>query len=264
MQKRRSPKFKGMDRQEHDKILHQYLSRQAIAGNSDLCPLNSPSTKANAVAAAAAAKGIRVLPILRAANSAERDTGTQHSTNTYKGTEGNFINRKAAANLSRVEAFKKKDLRGGKRARQTHLSVGKHRPRDIQEHQTVPSAFKTQYKIVSAAQISPSTQDDSIQRSISPKAKNSYAQWTISSKGNYSSGVRSNENLQPSTSIGAFMEQRVPTQKLPGFRVVENLGFENPTEEMMRRWQQQFGNKLPVFDLLDLSNEQNLYHSKKR
>ena len=83
------------------------------------------------MAAAAAAKGIRILPILRATNSAERDTGTQYSTNTYNGNEGS---RKAAANLSRVEAFKKRDLRGGKRARQTHLSVGKQRLRDFQEH----------------------------------------------------------------------------------------------------------------------------------
>ena len=83
------------------------------------------------MAAAAASKGIRVLPVLRAANSAERETGTQQSSYTYKVAEGN---RKAAANLSKVEAFKKRDLRGGKRARQTHLSVGKHRPRESQEH----------------------------------------------------------------------------------------------------------------------------------
>ena len=60
------------------------------------------------------------------------------------------------------------------------------------------------------------------------------------------------------------MEPRVPTSKFLGSRVIENLGFVNPTEEMMRRWQQQFGRKLPAFDLLDLSNEQNLYQSKKR
>ena len=103
------------------------------------------------MAAAAAAKGIRVLPILRATNSVERDVGPQVSSIAHKGVERTFSNRKAVANLSRVEAFKKRDLRGGKRARQTQLSVGKHRLRDLHDHQTVPSAFKTQYKIVSIA-----------------------------------------------------------------------------------------------------------------
>jgi len=68
--------------------------------------------------------GMKVLPPIKAMSSSlERAvaSGVGYSSNfSQKPTT-----RHVTAELNRVETFKKRDLRGGKRARQTQLSVGK-------------------------------------------------------------------------------------------------------------------------------------------
>lgn len=73
------------------------------------------------------ASGMKVLPpIKQSASSLERTTGVSYST-AQSTANGAALQsqRQMTAEVYRVEAFKKRDLRGGKRARQTQLSVGK-------------------------------------------------------------------------------------------------------------------------------------------
>ena len=87
--------------------------------------------------------------------------------------------------MNRVEAFKKRDMRGGKRAR-AQLSVAKTQQRTISHGS---NTITNELVIANIAQGSPSTQEDS---SIGR---------TISSKGDNSTGMRSNENLQCSSPL---------------------------------------------------------------
>ncbi len=77
--------------------------------------------------------------------------------------------------------------------------------------------MKSERLVGSIAQASPSTQDDSIGR-------------TISSKDNNSTGIRSDENLHGSP------VERMATNQTSALQVIENLEFESPMEEMTRRW----------------------------
>ena len=47
-------------------------------------------------------------------------------------------------------------------------------------------------------------------------------------------------------------------------QVIENLEFENPMEEMTRRWQKQVETTLPTIDIMDISSEGNPLLEKKR
>lgn len=83
------------------------------------------------------------------------------------------------------------------------------------------------------AMASPSTQDESLRR-------------TISSKDNNSTGVCSDENLHISP-LEAFKKQS------SALTVIENLEFANPMEEMTRRWQSKIEKVIPAIDLLDIA-----------
>ena len=145
------------------------------------------------------------------------------------------MNRKPTGELVRVENFKKRDLRGGKRTRQTHLSVGK---TSQQQRSALNSNMKSERNIASIAMASPSTQDESLGH-------------TNSSKGNNSTGDRSDENLHLGSPMEALMQQSSALQ------VIENLEFEVPKEEMTRRWQAKIEKTLPKIDLQDIAQEGN-------
>ena len=99
--------------------------------------------------------------------------------------------------------------------------------------------------MLSIAQVSPSTQEDSLRR-------------TISQGDNNSTNHRSVENLRLSPG------QRLTTCRTTALQVIENLEFVNPMEEMMRRWQQKVEGTLPTIDIIDISAEGNPHQESKR
>ena len=78
------------------------------------------------------------------------------------------------------------------------------------------------------------------------------------SSGENSAGNRSDENLRLSP------DQLQKTSHTTALQVIENLAFENPMDEMMRRWQQQVESTLPTIDIIDLSAEGNPKGETKR
>ena len=98
--------------------------------------------------------------------------------------------------------------------------------------------MKSERNIASIAMASPSTQDESLGH-------------TNSSKGNNSTGDRSDENLHLGSPMEALMQQSSALQ------VIENLEFEVPKEEMTRRWQAKIEKTLPKIDLQDIAQEGN-------
>lgn len=42
------------------------------------------------------------------------------------------------------------------------------------------------------------------------------------------------------------------------------LAFENPSDEMVRRWKEMIEKTLPAIDLIDLAAEHNYFYSDKR
>ena len=208
---------------------HEYLSSKMHAsGTRDLCPANTPALKMSLNGA------LQVLPPLKMSNSQER------TSNCFK-TSKMESQRTLTGELDRVEAFKKRDLRGGKRTRQPHLSVGKSL---LQQTSVRNSNKKSERKMASIAMASPSTQDESLRR-------------TISSKDNNSTSVRFDENLHCSP----FEALR---QQSSALQVIENLEFANPMEEMTRRWQANIEKVIPAIDLVDIAAEGNPFESRKR
>lgn len=140
---------------KQDLIVHEYLANKAIP-NTNLCPSNNtPSSKLlSGGSSVSPTKAIKVLPPLKPTSSSlERVSGGQQ----------NILHpiKRTTEDLNRVELFKKRDLRGGKR-KQTHLSVGKTAGQTQRTSSlTQVSAVKSERKILSIAQGSPSTQEDS-------------------------------------------------------------------------------------------------------
>ena len=99
-----------------------------------------------------------------------------------KGFTATIPARQATGELIRVENFKRRDLRGGKRTRQTHLSVIK-TSSNMGKSLIAAGHMRTERKTTQLAISSPSTQDESIAH-------------TLSSKGNQSNGLQSDMNLQ--------------------------------------------------------------------
>lgn len=188
-------------------ILQQYLASKNLSTNTNNS--NTPSSKL------LGPSGIpmKVLPPLKASSSLERASiGPSYSTKL------SFMqpSRHMTAELERIEVFKKRDLRGGKRTRQSNPSVGKPNINRNSSNKKYGSTMKSERLLGSIAQASPSTQEDSVRR-------------TFSSRDNNSTGRGSNENLQtssPKTWMG----------HTSALQVIENLEFVNPMEEMTRRW----------------------------
>ena len=134
---------------KHDKVVKEYLSNKAIA-TSGHAPANTPSTKL--VSGTTFAQGLKVLPPIKPASSSlERVSGGNHPVLAPK--------RNPTEEITRVKNFQTRDLRGGKRHKQTYLSVGKtqkHTDRGIVLSQE-NSEVKSERKIFSIAQASPST-----------------------------------------------------------------------------------------------------------
>ena len=86
-----------------------------------------------------------------------------------------------------------------------------------QRNSLIASNMKSDRLTGLIAQGSPSTQDDSLRR-------------TISSKDNKSIGIRSDENL-PGSPV-----ERMATNQTDALQVIDNLEFESPMQEMTRRW----------------------------
>lgn len=98
-------------------IMKEYLTGKGLGGTSrDLCPSNTPTV------AAFTNGGMKVLPPIKASsNSLERTTSYGYSASLVGIQQPT---RQVTGDLARVDAFKKRDLRGGKRAR-APVSVGK-------------------------------------------------------------------------------------------------------------------------------------------
>lgn len=217
-------------------IVHEYLANKTIP-NMNLCPSNNTPSSKLLGGGVSPAKGLKVLPPLKPTSSSLERVSGGHATILHP-------LKRPTDDLNRVELFKKRDLRGGKR-KQIHLSVGKtagHSQRT--SSLTQASTIKSERKILSIAQGSPSTQEDSQRR-------------TISSRGGNSTNQRSNENLYQSP-------QKFTTCHASALQVIENLEFVNPMEEMTRRWQQRVESSLPTIDIMDISAEGNPYQERKR
>lgn len=113
-------------------LVHEYLSNKGqISGSKELCPSNTPNVKVTTATNSA----LKVLPPITKSSSQER---------TSTGMTATLPTRHVTGELIRVENFKKRDLRGGKRVRQSHQSVGK---THIQRHSVLTSNLKTDRKV---------------------------------------------------------------------------------------------------------------------
>ena len=104
--------------QKQDMIVHEYLTSKVIGtSNRDLCPQNTPAAKINT----APGSGMKVLPPIKASSSLERTSQFSTSSSGVQGGGGsNYLGQGSRqTGLDRGNEFKKRDLRGGKRARQT-------------------------------------------------------------------------------------------------------------------------------------------------
>ncbi len=80
---------------------------------------------------------------------------------------------------------------------------------------------------------------------------------TISSKGNNSNGLRSNENLQCASPMARTMYDNTRV-------LLPSIQCENLTEEMTRRWQQKIDHMLPGIDLQDIALQRHATKPVKR
>lgn len=101
-------------------MVREYLSNKNTIANTNFCPSNTPQSKL--LNGTSSTKGLKVLPPIKPVSSSLERATVNNQGILYpsrKNTDG------PTDNLNRVELFKKRDLRGGKRSKQTHVSIGK-------------------------------------------------------------------------------------------------------------------------------------------